>query len=456
VTQSLDGEVGVETAMISKIIHFFRKGVWEIRLKDVPPFKAFAIRCLRVILLALNGFMNNGDQKTASVLTYYSLLNLVPLIGVAFGISKGFGLEKMIEKQILQMAEKANWQSDITSQILGFSQSLLENAKGGLIAGVGVIMLFYTVISILGKIEESFNTIWEVRRPRTLVRKFTDYLTMMVLAPILFIISSSMTVLVASQVKVIVQKIALLGAFSSVIFFCLNLFPYLSIWILFTVLYVVMPNTRVRLRSGILGGIAAGTIYQVVQWIYIRFQIGVTNYGAIYGSFAALPLLLVWLQLSWTIVLFGSEISYADGHYETFGFHPDYSRISNASKKVMMLRIFHLLVKRFSQGEKPLTLNEIAYTVEIPIRLARELLSEMMEVGFVTETLKGSSNEIVFQPGRSIEQLTIQHVIDAYERRGETGFPTTASEEAEKISNCLKEISEAIEKSPANVRLTEI
>ena len=455
-TQSLDGEVGVETVMISKIIHFFRRGVWEIRLKDVPPFKAFAIRCLRVVLLALNGFMNNGDQKTASVLTYYSLLNLVPLIGVAFGISKGFGLEKMIEKQILQMAEKANWQSDITSQILGFSQSLLENAKGGLIAGVGVIMLFYTVISILGKIEESFNTIWEVRRPRTLVRKFTDYLTMMVLAPILFIISSSMTVLVASQVKVIVQKIALLGSFSSAIFFCLNLFPYLSIWILFTALYLVMPNTRVRLRSGILGGIAAGTIYQVIQWIYIRFQIGVTNYGAIYGSFAALPLFLVWIQLSWTIVLFGAEISYADGHYETFGFYPDYSRISSASKKMMVLRIFHLLVKRFSQGEEPLTLDQIAYTLEIPIRLTREFLSELVEVGLVTETSKDSSNEIVFQPGRSIEQLTIQHVLDAYEKRGESSPPQASSEEAEKISNYLEEISKAIEKSPANVRLKEI
>jgi len=442
--------------MISQIKHFFEKGIWEIRLKDLSPVKAFLVRYLRVILLALQGFMKNDGQKSASVLTYYSLLNLVPLIGVAFGIAKGFGLEKMIQKQILQMAEKANWQADITNQIIGFSQSLLEHAKGGVIAGVGVILLFWTVISIFGKIEDSLNVIWEVRRPRTLVRKFTDYLTMMVLAPVLFIISSSMTVLVASKVKVIVQQIALLGPFSSVIFFLLNLMPYLSIWVLLIILYLVMPNTRVPLHSGIVGGIVAGTIFQVVQWVYIKFQIGVASYGAIYGSFAALPLFLVWLQLSWTIVLFGAEIAHANEHYETFGFHPDYSRISDAAKKILLLRVFHLIVKRFSQGENPLTANQMAHTLEIPIRLLRQILSEMTDVGLVAETTKGNNNEIAFQPGRSIEHLTIQQVLDIYEHRGETPLPETPSEETERILSSLKTISETVEKSPANVRLKEI
>ncbi len=441
--------------MISKILHFVREGVWEVRLKDLPPWKAFSVRCLRVVLLALRGFMKNGDQKTASVLTYYSLLNLVPLIGVAFGIAKGFGLEKMIQKQILQMAAEANWQADITNQVIGFSQSLLEHTRGGLIAGVGVIMLFYTVISIFGKIEESFNTIWEVRRPRTLVRKFTDYLTMMLMAPILFIISSSVTVLVATNVMVIVHRIAILRSFSSVILFGLNLLPYLSIWVLFSTLYLVMPNTRVRLRSGILGGIVAGTIYQVVQWIYIRFQIGVANYGAIYGSFAALPLLLVWLQLSWTIVLFGAEIAYADGHYETFGFHPDYSRLSENSKKWASLRILHLLAKRFAHGEKPLTLVQISHTLEIPIRLVRERIKELMAVGLITETSRENPNEMAFQPGLSIDDLRIRRVLDAYEKCG-VNPPQVSSEEALKISNYLEEISRVIETCPANVRIKDI
>lgn len=442
--------------MISKIAHFMEKGIWEIRLTDLSPVKAFFVRCLRVVLLALRGFMKNGGQKTASVLTYYSLLNLVPIIGVAFGIAKGFGLEKLIESRIQQMAQEANWQVEITDQILGFSRSLLDHAKGGLIAGIGVILLFWTVISIFGKIEESLNTIWEVKKPRTLIRKFSDYLTVMVLAPVLFIISSSVTVLVASQVKGILQKISLLGAFSSVILFLLNLLPYVSIWALFVLLYIIMPNTRVPLRSGIVGGVAAGTIYQLVQWFYIKFQIGAANYGAIYGSFAALPLFLVWLQLSWTIVLLGAEIAYAYEHRETFGFHPDYARLSTDSRRVLMLRIFHFLAKKFSKGEKPPNLRELVHTLEIPFRLARRLLSEMAEVGLVVEITKDKTNEIAFQPGRSIDQLTLQQVLQAYERRGESQPSQTPSEEAEKISNYLKEISEAVEKSPANVRLKEI
>ena len=290
-------------------------------------------------------------------MTYYSLLNVVPVVAVAFAMAKGFGLEKLIEKQILQMAEKANWQADITTQIISFSHKLLEQAKGGLIAGVGIVLLLWTVISIMGKIEESLNEIWEIKKSRTLIRKFSDYMAMMVFGPVLLIISSSATVLVASQVKVIVNKIALLGVFSKVIFLLLNLLPYVSIWVLLTMLYLIMPNTRIPLRSAILGGITAGTIAQIVQWIYIKFQIGVASYGAIYGSFAALPLFLGMLQMSWMIVLFGAEIAYANEHYETFGFHPDYSRMSVSSKKLLMLRIFHLLTKKFSLGEKPLSVK---------------------------------------------------------------------------------------------------
>jgi membrane protein len=408
------------------------------------------------MLLASRGFMKDNCRKTASVLTYYSLLNVVPVVAVAFSMAKGFGLEKLIEKQILQMADKANWQPGIANQIMTFSHKLLEQAKGGLIAGIGVILLFWTVISILGKIEESLNEIWEVKKSRTIVRKFTDYITMMVLAPVLFIISSSATVLVASQVKVIVSKLAVLGIFSKLIFLLLNLLPYVSIWVLLTALYLIMPNTKIPIRSAILGGVAAGTIAQIVQWIYIKFQIGVASYGAIYGSFAALPLLLGMLQTSWMIVLFGAEIAYAYEHCETFGFHPDYSRISVSSKKLLVLQIFHLLTKKFSLGEKPLSAKQIASALEIPVRLVRQLLQELSEVGLVVDIAKGIKGEIAFQPGRTIENITVKSVLDEYEKHGIVKIPANQSEEAQKISSFLKDISDTIEKSPGNVTLKEI
>ncbi len=442
--------------MVSRLLTFFKTGIWEIQLKNLSPIEAFSIKYLRIILLASRGFMRDNCQKTASVLTYYSLLNVVPVVAVAFAMAKGFGLEKLIEKQILEMAEKANWQADITNQIISFSHNLLNQAKGGLIAGVGIVLLLWTVISIMGKIEESLNEIWEIKKARTLIRKFSDYMAMMVLGPVLLIISSGATILVASQVKVIVDKIAVLGVFSKVIFLLLNLLPYASIWVLFTMLYLIMPNTKIPMRSAILGGVAAGTIAQIVQWIYIKFQIGVASYGAIYGSFAALPLFLGMLQMSWMIVLFGAEIANANEHYETYGFHPDYSRMSVSSKKILMLRIFHLLTKKFSLGEKPLSAHQIAHALEIPARLVRQFLHELSEVGLVVETAKGIKGEVAFQPGRTIENITVKFALDEYEKYGTTKIPDYQSDESEKISRYLKDISETIEKSPANVRVKEI
>ncbi len=431
--------------MISSIILFLKTGVWAIRLKELPPLQALFIKCLRIFLLASQGFLRHQSYIKASMLTYYSLLNIVPIVAVAFAISKGFGLEKMIEKQILQIADKANWQADITNQILTFSHRLLDQAKGGIIAGIGVVLLFWTVISILGKIEDSLNEIWEVKRSRGLARKFSDYIAIMVFAPILLIISSSATVLLAGQVKVVMSKIAFLGMLSSAILFLLNLLPYLSIWALLTLVYLVIPNTRIPFRSAMLGGIIAGTIAQIVQWAYIKFQIGAASYGAIYGSFAALPLFLAMLQLSWMIVLFGAEISYASGHFETFGFQPDYSRISFASKRALALKIFQLVAQKFSQGEPALNEVQIAEHLEIPVRLVRQLLHELMEVGLVVETLSGEKHQIAFQPARSVEHLTDREIFEAYERCGIVYDFISPLEPKGRFSSPLEKPSEAVE-----------
>jgi len=441
--------------IFARIIRFFDRGVWETRLKDLSPWKAFRFRCIRVIILSVQGFTRNNSVKTASVLTYYSLLNIVPLVAVLFAIAKGFGLRKVVVNYVVQMADRANLQADVTNQILIFSNSLLAHARGGVIAGVGTLLLLFTVLSILAKIENSFNTVWEVRRPRTLVRRFTDYISILVVAPILFAVSTSATVLVSGRIVAIMDEIAILGVFSPVILFLLNLLPYVSVWILLIVLYVVMPNTRVSLRSGVLAGVVAGTGFQVIQFVYIGFQIGVAKYSAIYGSFAALPLLLVWLQISWMIVLFGSEIAHASNHYETFGLHPDYSRLSAASRRLLMVRVFHLLVKGFRMGERPRGVEEISRELEIPVKLVQQLLAELGTAGLVVEVMTEHRDGPTFQPARSIEDITLRDVLDAYERHGEAP-PPAGSEEAEKISRCLKDISDAAGNSAGNVKVKDI
>jgi membrane protein len=442
--------------MEPKIISFFKTGIWQVRLKDLPSVEAYGVRILRVVILAVRMFIRHDCSRTATVLTYYSLLNIVPLFAVMFAIAKGFGLQKLVVKQILEMAQNANWQPSVTNQIVEFSKSVLAQAKGGLIAGVGIILLLWTVISILGKIEDAFNVIWEVKRSRTLVRKCTDYLSLMIFAPILFALSSSVTVLAVSGIQDIVHSIKFLEAFSALIFFIVKLLPYITMWFLLTALYLIMPNTKVSVRSGLLAAVAAGTVFQITQWAYIKFQIGVTSQSAIYGSFAALPLFLGWLQVSWMIVFFGAEIANASEHHETFGFHPDYSRIGSASRRLLVLRIFHLLVKKFSSGEKPLTAREIARMLEIPLSLVREILSALSEVGIVVEISKGIRQDISFQPGRAIEDITIKKVLDAYDREDNIDLPAVQADEAEKILLYKRMISDAMESSPGNVKLRDI
>lgn len=442
--------------MISRMIGFLREGLWSLRLKELSLYQASGVKVLRVIILAVRGFLRDGCPRNASVLTYYSLLNIVPIFAVVFGVAKGFGLERLIEREILQIAQKANWQAEITTRLLGFSHSLLEHAQGGLIAGIGVILLFWTVISILGKIEGAFNEIWEVKRSRSLVRKFSDYLAMVVSAPILFVISSSVTVLVSSQVKGILEKAALFGTLSDSFLFLLGLMPYVSVWILFSLLYLVMPNTKVSVRSGALAGITAGTLFQIVQWFYIRFQIGVTRYGAIYGSFAALPLFLAWLQASWMIVLLGAEIACASERYETFGFGPDQDELSPAARKLLALRIFHLLIGRFARGERALSAKEIALVVEIPVRLTNQLLGELIEARLIAEAVSPGKHEAAYLPARSVEELTLADVLEALEERGSAHLPAPDSEEGKRIRTLLEELSKTLRSSSANVRIKEI
>ncbi len=205
--------------IVSNIIRFLKTDIWRIRLNTIPRSKSILIKQVRIFLLALRGFDEDKCRLRASALTFYSLLSIVPIFAMIFGIAKGFGTEKALERQLI---EKMPGQEEVVNKIIAFSHSLLENTKGGVIAGVGVAILFWTVIKVLGDIEYSFNDIWGVKRARSIGRKFCDYLSVMFICPLLIIISSSATVFVISQVTIITQRIAFLGMFSWAIFFLLK------------------------------------------------------------------------------------------------------------------------------------------------------------------------------------------------------------------------------------------
>ena len=440
--------------MLSRIMHFIRTEIWRMRLKDHSRPKSFLIKQLRVVALAVRGYREDSCKFRASALTFYSLLSIVPVIAMMFGVAKGFGFEKRVEAQVLQ---NFKGQEEVVGKIVGFANSLLENAQGGFIAGIGVAILFWTIIKVLGNIENSFNEIWGVKKPRGIGRKFSDYLSMMLLCPVLLVMAGSATVVVSSQILIIIQKVPLIRSLGPVVTASLKLVPYFTIWVTFTFVLIFMPNTKVKFKAGLVAGIVSGTIFQIVQWAYINFQIGVAKYGAIYGSFAALPLFLMWLQISWLVVLFGAELAFAMQNVETYEFEQDCLSISQSHKKLLALLIANLLVKRFCRGEKPSDAAQISRDLEIPIRLVRQILFELAESNIVSEVRKDAEDkEVAYQPARDVETLTVKEVSDALENRGNSTVPAIQSDELRKLSDCLGSFAQVVEKSPSNISLKAI
>ena len=199
---------------VSRFSDFIKGDIWRFRLRNLPRKKSFLIKQLRIFLLSVRGFDEDKCQLRASALTFYSLISIVPVAAMAFGIAKGFGFEKRLERLLL---EQFQGQEEVITRVIAFAHSLLTNTKGGVLAGVGIVLLFWAIIKVLGNIEASFNDIWGIQEPRSLGRKFSDYISVMLLCPILLILSSSVTVFITTQLTLIMEKIALLGIFGPLI-----------------------------------------------------------------------------------------------------------------------------------------------------------------------------------------------------------------------------------------------
>ncbi|MFO7964717.1 MAG: YihY/virulence factor BrkB family protein [Desulfobacterales bacterium] len=435
------------------IYRFLKTDIWRIPLTHHGGLKGLGIKFIRIMIVCIRGFSEDKLPLRASALTFYSLLSLVPVLAMAFGIAKGFGFQSMLEKRLY---ENFPGQEELMVRLVEYADSLLQTAKGGLIAGIGVAVLFWMVIKVLGNIEKSFNDIWGIRKARTFGRKFSDYLSMMLIGPLLLIMSGSATVFITAKVNVIVSKIYLFGLVSPVISFLLKALPFVLLWVLFTIIYILMPNTKVRIRSGFYAGLIAGTVYQLSQWIYITFQVGAARYNAIYGSFAALPLFLVWLQISWIVVLMGAEISFAHQNADLFEFEPDVLNISDHKKKLLALSISHHLVKNFISDAPPSTAVDISKELELPIRLTRQILDDLVESKTFSITPADTDQEPGYQPAKDVNKISIQYIVEALENRGSSGIQVRETGETRAIAECLEAIREKIRSAPENRLLRDI
>jgi membrane protein len=430
----------------------FNQFIWHTRKGERPAWQWLFIRFARTLILAVRGFVRHQDTLRASALTFFSLLSVVPVAAMAFGIAKGFGFEKRLQEELL---DNFAAQQEVVEQIIGFAQNLLDNTKGGMVAGVGVILLFWTVIRVLGNIENSFNHIWGVRS-RTMMRKLSDYLTIMLICPILMIMSGSVTVFITSQVSAISNRYEVVQMIGPAIYSSLKLIPYMLIWLLFTLVYMIMPNTRVKMISAFFAGILAGTAFQIVQGAYIHFQIFVAKYNAIYGSFAALPLFLMWLQISWFIVLIGAEFSYAFQNSEYVAHTEGGREMSISQTNLLALALCHHVVRLFSENRPAQNKKEIADALSIsPILVGH--LAKLLVQGKILVWVEGNGNkEKALQPARDIGFLKVGTVLTALADVGKSKQPIPQLSEEGVFFKLFSSLRSELDRSDNNRLIKDI
>lgn len=497
---------------ISNIIHFLTLGIWRVKVKSRPKHEFFLITVLRIIILSLKEFNKDLCQLRASALTFYTLISIVPVLALAFGIARGFNVDDTLKKQILNafdakaviatnivsgynvvtnyvtiarkkkpkmlitynyalvtnsyekvVPENASQEDISDDKFFGaqfviiekafeFTNRALQNVSGGIITGIGIVLLFWSVIKVLGQVEHSFNAIWGVTKSRHIGRKFTDYLSVMILAPILLAMSNSINVLIKSRLNIVFDQFHFLSIFEP----ALKLISYLFIWFLFAFTYIFMPNTKVKLSSGIIAGIVAGTIFNLVQWFYISFQIGMSKYNAIYGSFAALPLFLIWLQISWIIVLYGSELAFAYQNVDTYEFEPESMNISHSYKRLLILFTAHTIIKRFINAEKPMSDAELSKSLDIPVRLMRQILDRLVEADIICKVVHNDDENFSYNPAIDVDKLTVGFIVKAIDNHGDDTFPVNETPAFHKLSQIIDDFQKLIQNSPENLKLADI
>ena len=409
------------SALLARTIRFVTYDIWRITENEVSGLKEIYINIIKTVILAVRGFQSENLQTKASALTYSTLLSIVPLLAVLLGIAKGFGFQGTVRQELFDY----------------FPGHEMELNKA-----------FEFVESYL------FNDIWQIQKSRPWYRKISDYLALFLVLPVLMTASSGLSIFMSTLQNSFLGQYLF---FTPLVELFLHIAPYIITTLAFTGLYVSLPNTKVRFVNGLVAGFIAGCAFQLFQFIYISGQIWVSKYNAIYGSFAALPLLLLWLQLSWLICLFGAELSYASQNVKKFSFERDSKSISRRYKDFLTLLIASLIVKRFVKGEKPYTADELSDAYRIPIRITTQILYLLTELNIIIEVNYGNDDRVAYyQPAIDVNKITVSYLLTRMDEYGSENFKIDTSKLFSKEWKALLKTREDMIKANDNILLKDL
>lgn len=395
---------------------FLTYDIWRITEDEVTKTTFSLYNIIKTIYLCITRFTKDRLANKAAALTYSTLIAIIPILALVFAIARGFGFDNIIEQQI---QEGLSGMGEASTVILETVNTYLAQTKNGVFIGVGLILLLYSVLNLINSMEITFNRIWQVKKPRSMYRRITDYCSMLLLIPVLLVLSGGLSIFSATVLKHI-EDYALLAPVGK---FFIRLIPFVLTWCMFTALYIFMPNTKVKFKHALISGILAGSAHQAFQFLYISGQLWVSRYNAIYGSFAALPMFLLWLQISWTICLFGAQLTYASQNISNFSFDKDTRNISHRYREFVSILIMSLIAKRFAHNEPPYTAEAISEACRIPIQLTHLTLYELQEIHLIHEVSTDEKNDdIAYLPSMDINQLNVALLLDRLDIHGSEDF----------------------------------
>jgi len=404
----------------------FRRAAWELEPDDYPGVRRSLLKLLQFMALVLKNFWQDNCLLRASALAFTSILSLVPLLALAFAILKGFGVQNQVEPLMLEQL------SGGSQEVAGKIISYINNTNMRTLGVFGLMTLLVTAITLLDNIEDAFNAIWGVRETRSFRRKFSDYLSVLVSGPILIFTALGVTTFLEGQsaFKWLI-KTSYLG---DILLTLLQLLPYLVIWIALTVLFLFIPNTTVRFRSAVVGAILAGTCWQLAQWWYIHFQVGVAKYNAIYGTMAVLPIFMVWIYVSWLTVLLGVEIVHVHQNIKLIRREIRAGSISYRMRELLSLAILTDVVTAFEEGTTGWSAEQLGEEFGLSERVLQTLVDGLVAAGFLVATV---GSPTVYRPAREPDMVLVAEVLAALKESGGSWKPLCLTAEESYLCGLL-------------------
>lgn len=433
--------------MIKKIIDFIKNGVWETDEEAVKGKKwGWLLRPFKIIIFTAKGMGRHNIAINASALSFYTLTALVPIAALVFGLMKGFGLYDNLLEYIHNLLPNDDGAIDGFIQI---AINKLNQARGGIVASAGFIFLLWSVIMVFSNVERVFNNIWEIKKQRPFSRKFTDYVAVIFVAPILWIISNSMIVYIRSRVT------DFTGTWVGDILF--TLISIIAIWLMFTFIYLVLPNTKVKIKGAFIAGIIAGTSFQIFQWAYVLLQGYMTSYNAVYGTLAAIPLFFIWLQTSWQILLFGAELSFAYQNIERFEMERQAENMSYNERRKVLLATMMTIIRHFVEQKKPVDSETISSELNMPLRMVRDVIFDLENAGMVIAVKNDTDDKVnKYIPARDINGITAFDVIQSVDDMPHSELDFSTNKELQTIEKTMEEFKLINASSSLNKPLVEL